>query len=240
MTYPSRNSRISTGLGSSSSFTSSASASSSSMISLHRSMHSSQMYTPGPAMSFLTCFWLFPQKEHFSRSPPSPMRATQLLLYLGPRPARGGPPAAGMFPPCHLALSSDGTASGPPTARAGPGADHPEDESSWLGRPYLGLALQARQNLVDETVLFGLLGGEEFIPLDVEPDLLLGPAGVLGHDLLHGAPHPEDLPGLDLQVAGLPVAALGGGLVQQDAGVRQGQPLAGGTGGQQHRGRRGG
>src|SRR4029077_12265729 len=46
------------------------------MISLQRSMHSSQMYTPGPAMSFLTCFWLLPQKEHFSRSPPSPMRAT--------------------------------------------------------------------------------------------------------------------------------------------------------------------
>src|SRR6478735_10102088 len=45
------------------------------MISLHRSMHSSQMYTPGPAMSFLTCFWLLPQKEHLSRSPPSPMRA---------------------------------------------------------------------------------------------------------------------------------------------------------------------
>src|SRR5436853_6801559 len=39
-------------------------------------MHSSQMYTPGPAMSFLTCFWLFPQKEHFSRSPPSPNFAT--------------------------------------------------------------------------------------------------------------------------------------------------------------------
>src|ERR1700688_2518206 len=76
MTYPSRNSRISAGLGSSSSLTSSASASSSSMISLQRSMHSSQMYTPGPAMSFLTCFWLFPQNEHFSRSPPSPNLAT--------------------------------------------------------------------------------------------------------------------------------------------------------------------
>ena len=38
------------------------------MISLQRSMHSSQMYTPGPAISFFTCFWLFPQKEHFSRS----------------------------------------------------------------------------------------------------------------------------------------------------------------------------
>jgi len=27
-------------------------------------------------MSFLTCFWLFPQKEHLSRSPLSPIRAT--------------------------------------------------------------------------------------------------------------------------------------------------------------------
>src|SRR5207237_6052813 len=51
------------------------------MISLQRSMHSSQMYTPGPAMSFLTCFWLFPQNEHFSRSPPSPMRAIVLRAY---------------------------------------------------------------------------------------------------------------------------------------------------------------
>src|SRR5665647_3162007 len=29
----------------------------------------------GPAINFLTCFWLFPQKEHFSRSLVSPMRA---------------------------------------------------------------------------------------------------------------------------------------------------------------------
>src|SRR3954451_18766304 len=28
-------------------------------------------------MSFLTCFWLFPQKEHFNRSPPSPNFATE-------------------------------------------------------------------------------------------------------------------------------------------------------------------
>src|SRR5262249_36146640 len=38
------------------------------MISLQRSMHSSQMYTPGPAMSFFTCFCDLPQKEHLSRS----------------------------------------------------------------------------------------------------------------------------------------------------------------------------
>jgi hypothetical protein len=36
----------------------------------------------GPAMSFLTCFWLLPQKEHLSRSPPSPMRATSAPLPL--------------------------------------------------------------------------------------------------------------------------------------------------------------
>src|SRR5919202_107178 len=64
------------GLGSSSILSSVVSESSSSMISLQRSMHSSQMYTPGPAINFFTCFWLFPQKEHFSRSPPSPNLAT--------------------------------------------------------------------------------------------------------------------------------------------------------------------
>src|SRR5919202_1276805 len=78
MTYCSRKSWISLGLGSSSNLRSEDSESSSSMISLHRSMHSSQMYTPGPAMSFLTCFWLFPQNEHLSRSPLSPIRATWL------------------------------------------------------------------------------------------------------------------------------------------------------------------
>src|SRR4029077_12535484 len=36
---------------------------SSSRTSWHRSMHWSQMYTPGPATSFRTCSWPFPQKE---------------------------------------------------------------------------------------------------------------------------------------------------------------------------------
>src|SRR3954452_1459394 len=46
------------------------------MMSLHRSMHSSQMYTPGPAISFLTCFCDLPQKLHFTRSLDSPNLAT--------------------------------------------------------------------------------------------------------------------------------------------------------------------
>jgi hypothetical protein len=36
---------------------------SSRMMSLHSSMHSSQMKTDGPAMSFFTSCWLLPQKE---------------------------------------------------------------------------------------------------------------------------------------------------------------------------------
>src|SRR5919107_3961732 len=99
MTYWSRKSKISLGLGSSSHLSSELSESSSSMISLQRSMHSSQMYTPGPAMSFFTCFWLLPQKEHFSRSPPSPMRAT------------GTPPHLFMWRP-----SAAATAPAPPSA----------------------------------------------------------------------------------------------------------------------------
>src|SRR5947209_17395840 len=57
------------------------------MISLQRSMHSSQMYTPGPAMSFFTCFCDLPQNEHFSSSPPSPNLATvaaPLPVIVGP------------------------------------------------------------------------------------------------------------------------------------------------------------
>src|SRR3954453_7059565 len=56
------------------------------MMSLQRSMHSSQMSTPGPAINFFTCFWLFPQKEHLSRSPPSPNFATEALLAPGLQP----------------------------------------------------------------------------------------------------------------------------------------------------------
>src|SRR3954451_11383799 len=62
--------------------------SSSSMISLQRSMHSSQMYTPGPAMSFLTWRWDLPQKEQRSCSFESVGRAigTASRLVLGDHP----------------------------------------------------------------------------------------------------------------------------------------------------------
>src|SRR4030095_11855437 len=45
---------------------------SSRMMSLHSSMHSSQMNTDGPAMSLRTSCWLLPQNEQYSSfSPPT-------------------------------------------------------------------------------------------------------------------------------------------------------------------------
>src|SRR5215208_2918236 len=39
------------------------------MMSLHSPMHSSQMYTVGPAISFLTSFCALPQKEQVKEAP---------------------------------------------------------------------------------------------------------------------------------------------------------------------------
>jgi len=49
-------------------------------------MHWPQMYTCGPAINFLTCFWLFPQNEHNRRLPESGTRP----LYSGGRARPAG------------------------------------------------------------------------------------------------------------------------------------------------------
>src|SRR4051812_6041761 len=174
MTYWSRNSWISVGFGSSSSLTSPASASSSSMISLHRSMHSSQMYTPGPAMSFLTCFWLFPQKEHFSRSPPSPMRAT------GGHPpvSRGGAGRSGEPHEGRAVLVESLCRRYPvPPPLGGRTRRNRRDGSRWSGEHRGGLA--GLDHGVDQAVLHRLRGGEDLVALDVAADLLEVAAAVV-------------------------------------------------------------
>src|SRR5674476_355859 len=69
-------------------------------------------------MSFLTCFWLLPQNEHLSRSPPSPMRATRRSfrsVLISTSPVRT-PPAQLSLPCCCSALSRvDATCSRRPT-----------------------------------------------------------------------------------------------------------------------------
>src|SRR6185436_5797109 len=73
ITYWSRMARISCGAGRSDFWPLPplSDAVSSRMMSLHSSMHSSQMNTDGPAMSLRTSCWLFPQNEQYSSfSPP--------------------------------------------------------------------------------------------------------------------------------------------------------------------------
>jgi hypothetical protein len=48
------------------------------------------MYTPGPAINFLTCFWFFPQNEHARRSPEPGTRPLYLASTTGPTGRRAG------------------------------------------------------------------------------------------------------------------------------------------------------
>src|SRR3954463_15655968 len=147
------------------------------MISLQRSMHSSQMYTPGPAMSFLTCFWLLPQNEHLSRSPPSPMRATVCFPFAWETPRSSD---------SWCCLMSDGTLPGPPF-----GPPLARFTSTWTvprggGRYRSGSAdvgvvhLPGGDDLVDQAVRQGVLGREDLVALDVLADLVDRRRRVLG------------------------------------------------------------
>ena len=66
MTYSSSVEKISFGEGTPSSFLEKLLLLSSLMMSIQSSTHSSQIKTVGPAISFLTSCWLFPQKEQYN------------------------------------------------------------------------------------------------------------------------------------------------------------------------------
>src|ERR1022692_1059499 len=78
---------------------------------------------------------------------------------------------------------------------------------------------------VDQTVLKCLLSGEEAVALHVFADLLLGETCVFGVDLIEALAHVEDLAGVDLDVGRLTFEACRG-LMDEDARVGQGSPLA--------------
>src|SRR5438874_5729982 len=82
MTYESRIWRISRGVGRSdfAPLPPLSEAVSSRVMSLQSSMHSSQMNTDGPAMSFLTSCWLLPQKEQYRSLSPDALSAIHLPL----------------------------------------------------------------------------------------------------------------------------------------------------------------
>src|SRR5690606_8991958 len=101
--------------------------------------------------------------------------------------------------------------------------------------------LAAREHLIHATVLERLLGAQDLVAVDVPIDLFDAPLRMFRKRLLEPRAHAHDLARLELDVARLAVAALTGrGLVDQHAGVRQSEPLAGGAAREQHGGGRGG
>src|SRR4029077_19637806 len=87
------------------------------------------------------------------------------------------------------------------------------------------LARPGHDDLVDETVLDGLLAGEKEVAVGVLLDLLEALPGVLYQDVVHLLTEPDDLPRLDVDVGRLALHAPER-LVDHDARVRQREALA--------------
>src|SRR4051794_25935325 len=130
-------------------------------------------------MSFLTCFWLFPQKEHLSRSPPSPMRATRSPPEADPGGCRTGRPVSRStdmtVPPSSAPRGSLLSTTGASSAcRArfvtwARSSGHPLSPDRRSGAGHAVLIVLSRQrgelaaldHLVDQTVLNSFLGGHD-------------------------------------------------------------------------------
>src|SRR5690606_29865224 len=131
-------------------------------------------------MSFLTCFWLFPQNEHLSRSPPSPMRATPDTPLRGTAlPPRSLPSAPGLAPGRnrHPAQVSTLPSSGPLVSP--PGGESHRNVPNWApfrcgnssgSRDRRRALLAGRDDVVDQPVRLSLLGVENLVALDVLAD----------------------------------------------------------------------
>jgi len=111
------------------------------------------------------------------------------------------------------------------------------------GRLDRGLAVRRQgplfEHLVDQAEGLGLVGGEEFVALDILLDLLERLAGIMGHELVHPVADAQDLAGLDLDVASHALGAAGR-LVDHDPRVGERDPHARLAGGEQEGAHRGG
>src|SRR3954468_23810289 len=81
------------------------------------------------------------------------------------------------------------------------------------------------QHLVDHSVVLGLVCAHDEIPIRVALDLVDRLTGVQGKHLVDEISHPEDLLGLQLDVARL-ASGTTIRLMQEDPGMRQGEALA--------------
>src|SRR6478736_620999 len=141
------------------------SRSSSSMISWQRLMHSSQMYTPWPAMSLRTCSWLFPQKEHRYGT-----LGPLVLLVVVTCPV----------PPLFLRLLRLRLVH---VRRVRDRRTLAADASGVMGLRDQGTALR-RVDRVDDAIVLGVTGSHEVVPVGVLDHLVERLPGVAREDLV--------------------------------------------------------
>src|SRR5262249_60788524 len=149
--------------------------------------------------AFSSVLWPSPEAGLLAKAPPPPLRAPRYPLHGGTaaaaRPPPGSPAVGGPWstrsiePVVERYLPKAPHAKPPVAGAADARGTQPGVLRYCLGRPYLGAALQVRQNVVHEAVLLCFFGGEELVPLDIAADLLLRPAAVPGDDALHRTAH---------------------------------------------------
>src|SRR5436190_5114143 len=93
-------------------------------------------------------------------------------------------------------------------------------------------------DIIDNTVFLPLVRGHDVVAFRVVLDALGRLPGVLHEDLVDPLAHPQDFLRGQVDVGGLPAESRHPGLVDQDAGIGEGVPLAFGARRQQHGGNR--
>src|SRR5512145_3006350 len=88
----------------------------------------------------------------------------------------------------------------------------------WVPAPSALQLVDRGDDLADQAVLLGGLGGHPEIALGILLDLLQRLAGLLGDDAVQTGTHLENLFGLDLEIGGA-AAGAAGRLMEQEAGV---------------------
>src|SRR5579864_7761018 len=159
---------------------------SSSRTSWHRSMHWSQMYTPGPATSLRTCSCPLPQNEQRVCRRRSSRSVTAYPLDC---------PHSYQRPHGLLSGVRSGAATRLGCLRLRRRARRPSTIASFAVRRSTALDA-ALDDLVDQSVLLGLLGAHEEVAIRIVVHHLDRLAGVVGKDFVEATAHPQDLLGM--------------------------------------------
>ena len=88
---------------------------------------------------------------------------------------------------------------------------------------------------IDHSVFESGFGLKDIVAIDIAGNSVNRLAGGIGQDFVQRLAHAQDFPRIDVDIGGLPAQTAHGGLVDQDAGMRQAEALALGSAGEQNR-----